>query len=106
MKNINEIIQDQLATLDRGFIATPENFETLEAFAKANHGSNDFLLTHMAMQYGMKLALEFLATELAESATAVNPNNIDRSAYVANALGHAWNMGKGNNAIASPDNCN
>ena len=64
MKNINEIIQDQLAKLERGFIATPENFETLEAFATANHGSNDFLLVHMAMRYGMKLALEFLATEL------------------------------------------
>lgn len=64
MKSVNEIIQDQLATLERGFIATPKCFEDLESFAKANQGSNDFLLTHMAMQYGMKLALEFLATEL------------------------------------------
>ena len=61
---VAEIIQDQLAKLDRGFIATPERFEDLESFAKANHGSNDFLLTHMAMQYGMKIALEFLAEEL------------------------------------------
>ena len=65
MKNINEIIQNQLATLERGFIATPASFEDLESFAKANNGSNDFLLTHMAMQYGMKIALEFLAEELA-----------------------------------------
>ena len=65
MKNINEIIQNQLATLERGFIATPKCFEDLESFAKANNGSNDFLLTHMAMQYGMKIALEFLAEELA-----------------------------------------
>ena len=62
---VTEIIQNQLATLERGFIATPKCFEDLESFAKANHGSNDFLLTHMAMQYGMKLALEFLAEELA-----------------------------------------
>ena len=67
MKSVTEIIQDQLAKLERGIVATPENFETLEAFAKANHGSNDFLLTHMAMQYGMKLALEFLAAELEET---------------------------------------
>jgi hypothetical protein len=64
MKNINEIIQDQLAKLDRGIVATPKSQDDLLAFAKANQGSNDFLLTHMAMQYGMKLALEFLATEL------------------------------------------
>ena len=64
MKNINEIIQDQLAKLDRGIVATPKTSEDLHAFAKANHGSNDFLLVHMAMRYGMKLALEFLATEL------------------------------------------
>lgn len=62
---IQTIIQEQLAKLDRGFIATPASFEDLESFAKANHGSNDFLLTHMAMQYGMKIALEFLAEELA-----------------------------------------
>ena len=62
---VQTIIQNQLATLERGFIATPASFEDLESFAKANHGSNDFLLTHMAMQYGMKLALEFLAAELA-----------------------------------------
>ena len=61
---VTEIIQNQLATLERGFIATPARFEDLESFAKANNGSNDFLLTHMAMQYGMKIALEFLAEEL------------------------------------------
>ena len=63
--DVQTIIQNQLATLDRGFIATPASFEDLESFAKANNGSADFLLTHMAMQYGMKCALEFLAKELA-----------------------------------------
>ena len=61
---VTEIIQNQLATLERGFIATPACFEDLESFAKANNGSADFILTHMAMQYGMKIALEFLAKEL------------------------------------------
>ena len=67
MKSVNEIIQDQLATLERGFVATPDCLENLYAFAKANHGSNDIILMQMAIQYGMKLALEFLATELAEA---------------------------------------
>ena len=64
MKNVTEIIQDQLAKLDRGIVATPKSQDDLLAFAKANHGSNDFILAQMAMQYGMKIALEFLAAEL------------------------------------------
>lgn len=61
---IRTVIQDQLAKLDRGIVATPASFEQLQAFAKANNGSSDFLLTQMAMQYGMKAALEFLQQEL------------------------------------------
>lgn len=64
-QDIRTVIQDQLAKLDRGIVATPTSFEQLQAFAKANNGSNDFLLTQMAMQYGMKIALEFLQQELA-----------------------------------------
>ena len=69
MKNLNKIIQEQLAKLERGFVATPKSREDLLAFATANRGSNDFILTNMAMQYGMKVALEFLAAEL-EAATS------------------------------------
>lgn len=64
MKNINEIIQDQLAKLERGIVATPKTSEDLHAFAKANNGSMDIILMQMSMQYGMKKALEFLASEL------------------------------------------
>lgn len=64
MKNITEIIQEQLAVLDRGVVATPAKFEWLQAFAKSNHGNSDILLMQMSMQYGMKLALEFLQQEL------------------------------------------
>lgn len=64
MKNVTEIIQDQLAKLERGIVATPKSQDDLLAFARANNGSSDFILARMAMQYGMKLALEFLATEL------------------------------------------
>ena len=67
MKNVKEFIKDELEGLEGGFIATPASFEDLESFAKANHGSNDFLLVHMAMRYGMKLALESVAAEIAEA---------------------------------------
>ena len=61
---VTEIIQNQLAKLERGIVATPASRENLESFAKANNGSMDMILMQMAMQFGMKSALEFLAKEL------------------------------------------
>ena len=61
MKNY---IKAELALLDRSIVATPHTREELESFAKANQGSSDILLMQMAMQYGYKLALENLETEL------------------------------------------
>ena len=42
--------------LDRGIVATPTE-NTLESFAQANNGTNDFLLMQMAKNYGYKIAL-------------------------------------------------
>ena len=62
--NMKEFIKSELAMLDRGIVATPHTREDLESFAKANQGSSDILLMQMAIQYGYKLALENLETEL------------------------------------------
>ena len=62
---VDVIIQEQLAVLDRGFIATPASPEHLEAFARSNHGNSDMLLMQMSIQYGMRLAFEYLQRELA-----------------------------------------
>ena len=64
MKNMKEFIQTELAKLDRGIVATPNSFEDLQSFAKANNGSMDILLMHMAMQFGMKLALQYVVDEI------------------------------------------
>ena len=66
MDNINmkDYITQELATLDRSIVATPRTREDLELMAKTNNGSSDILLMQMAMQYGYKLALENLETEL------------------------------------------
>ncbi len=61
MTKVKEFITAELKGLERGFIATPETRENLEAFAKANGGSMDILLMQMAIQYGAKLALENVA---------------------------------------------
>ena len=62
---MKDYITQELSTLDRSIVATPHTREDLESFAKANNGCSDILLMQMAMQYGYKLALENLETELA-----------------------------------------
>ena len=58
---IEEFIGTELESLTRSLVATPETRENLDAFARANHGASDFLLTQMAVQYGYKIALEAVA---------------------------------------------
>lgn len=60
MSELQDYIEKELKSLDRGIVATPESRENLEAFAKANNGSMDIILMQMAMNYGYKLALENL----------------------------------------------
>ena len=64
MTKVKEFVAVELKQLERGFVATPASFNDLLAFAKANHGSMDIILMQMAMQYGIKLALDLVATEL------------------------------------------
>jgi len=66
MDNIDmkDYIKSELAMLNRSIVATPRTREDLESFANANQGSSDILLMQMAMQYGYKLALKNLETEL------------------------------------------
>jgi len=58
MTHVKEFVAAELKGLERGFVATPESREALEAFARANQGSMDIVLTQMAVQFGVKLALE------------------------------------------------
>lgn len=50
--------------VNRSIVATPKTRQELDAFSNANYGSNDTLLTQMAVNYGYKIAikniLEFL----------------------------------------------
>ena len=56
--NIQDYINEEMKMLDRGIVATPQNREYLESFAKANQGSMDILLMQMAINFGYKIALE------------------------------------------------
>jgi hypothetical protein len=64
--NVTEYIDNQLKTLDRGFVATPATANVLEAFARANGGSMDIILMQMAIQYGYKQALENVMEAIGE----------------------------------------
>jgi hypothetical protein len=61
---MEKYIDNELSKLDRGIVATPTE-EYLDGFAKANGGSNDFLLMQMAKNYGYKLALLNIENEIA-----------------------------------------
>ena len=56
--DIQNYINEEMKMLDRGIVATPQNREYLESFAKANQGSMDMLLMQMAINFGYKIALE------------------------------------------------
>ena len=67
MTKTKEFIQEELKSLmHRGFVATPETREALEAFARSNNGSMDIILMQMAIQYGYRLALETVAETLGD----------------------------------------
>ena len=59
-----DYIKQELSKLDRGIIATPQNRDYLESFAKANQGCMDIVLMQMAINFGYKMALENLQDEL------------------------------------------
>ena len=65
---MEKYIDNVLSKVERGLIAIPTE-EYLNAFAKANNGSNDFLLMQMAKNYGYKLALLNIKDELLKSNT-------------------------------------
>jgi hypothetical protein len=64
MEKVMEFVHGRMSELNRGIVATPDNIENLESFAKANNGSMDMLLMQMAIQYGYKMAMEDI-TEIA-----------------------------------------
>ena len=63
-KSTAELINKELTTFDRSIVATPKDRASLDAFAQANHGSNDVILTQMAVQFGYNEALRFIKQEL------------------------------------------
>ena len=66
MTQVKEFVAAELKGLEKGFIATPDSREALEAFAKANGGSMDLVLMQMAIQLGAKMAYENVQEQLSK----------------------------------------
>ena len=62
---IQDYIKDEISKLDRSIVATHQNREYQESFAKANQGYMDLVIMQMAMNFGYKMALEDVQDELA-----------------------------------------
>jgi len=58
IKKIKDFVEHEIKMLDKGIVATPQDREYLESFAKANQGSMDILLMQMSINFGYKIALE------------------------------------------------
>tara|TARA_R100001244_G_C5092464_1_gene116732 strand:- start:67 stop:306 length:240 start_codon:yes stop_codon:yes gene_type:complete len=63
-KKVDKIIEQELKIFERSLVATPEDRNALDNFANANNGSNDTLLTQMAVQLGYIGALKYIKFRL------------------------------------------
>ena len=64
MGKIDKIINKELTAFDRSIVATPKDRASLDAFAKANQGSSDIILTQMAVQLGYITAVKYIKEQI------------------------------------------
>ena len=63
-KQVLDLIDTELKSMQRGLVATPDTRARLESFAQANQGSMDMVLMQMAIQFGYKMALQNLQSDI------------------------------------------
>ena len=64
MGKIDQIINKELTAFDKSIVATPKDRASLDAFAKANQGSSDIILTQMAVQLGYITAVKYIKEQI------------------------------------------
>ncbi len=65
-KQVLDLIDTELKSMERGIIATPGTRAQLESFAQANQGSMDIVLMQMAIQFGYKMALQTIQDQISK----------------------------------------
>ena len=63
-KQVLDLIDTELKSMQRSIVATPDTRAQLESFAQANQGSSDMVLMQMAIQFGYKMALQNLQSDI------------------------------------------
>jgi hypothetical protein len=65
-KQVLDLIDTELKSMERGIVATPDTRAQLESFAQANQGSMDIVLMQMAIQFGYKIALQTIQDQISK----------------------------------------
>ena len=63
-KQVLDLIDMELKSMQRGIVATPDTRAQLERFASANQGCSDMVLMQMAIQFGYETALQNLRLDI------------------------------------------
>jgi hypothetical protein len=63
-KQVLDLIDTELKSMQRSIVATPDTRAQLESFAQANQGSSDMVLMQMAIQFGYETALQNLRLDI------------------------------------------
>tara|TARA_R110001592_G_scaffold61486_3_gene187372 strand:- start:265 stop:489 length:225 start_codon:yes stop_codon:yes gene_type:complete len=65
-KQVLDLIDKELKSMERGIVATPDTRAQLESFAQANQGSMDIVLMQMAIQFGYAMALQTIQDQISK----------------------------------------
>ena len=65
-KQVLDLIDTELKSMERGIVATPDTRAQLESFAQANQGSMDIVLMQMAIQFGYAMALQTIQDQISK----------------------------------------
>lgn len=65
-KQVLDLIDKELKSMERGIVATPGTRAQLESFAQANQGSMDIVLMQMAIQFGYTMALQTIQDQISK----------------------------------------
>ena len=65
-KQVLDLIDKELKSMERGIVATPDTRAQLESFAQANQGSMDIVLMQMAIQFGYTMALQTIQDQISK----------------------------------------
>ena len=65
-KQVLDLIDTELKSMERSIVATPDTRAQLESFANANQGSMDMVLMQQSIQFGYKMALQTIQDQISK----------------------------------------